>query len=62
MAVQRVVKGLAQEAWDEADSAAATWNLDRGPPNEVKERYVGWQHALSVHQLLKSDGNVTRCG
>ncbi|KIJ10063.1 hypothetical protein PAXINDRAFT_16909 [Paxillus involutus ATCC 200175] len=35
-AVRRVVKNLTEEEWDEAENTAAKWNLDRGPPNEVK--------------------------
>jgi hypothetical protein len=37
-AVRRVVKNLMEEEWDEAENTAAKWNLDRGPPNEVKAR------------------------
>ncbi|KIK73431.1 hypothetical protein PAXRUDRAFT_106199, partial [Paxillus rubicundulus Ve08.2h10] len=37
-AVQRVVKNLMEEEWDEAENAVAKWNLDHGPPNEVKAR------------------------
>ncbi|KIK74355.1 hypothetical protein PAXRUDRAFT_19965 [Paxillus rubicundulus Ve08.2h10] len=37
-AVQQVVKNLMEEEWDEAENAVAKWNLDHGPPNEVKAR------------------------
>ncbi|KIK78938.1 hypothetical protein PAXRUDRAFT_16604 [Paxillus rubicundulus Ve08.2h10] len=36
--VQQVVKNLMEEEWDEAEYTAAKWNLDCGPPNEVKAR------------------------
>ncbi|KIK74253.1 hypothetical protein PAXRUDRAFT_20064 [Paxillus rubicundulus Ve08.2h10] len=37
-AVRQVVKNLTEEEWDEAEKTAAKWNLDCGPPNEVKAR------------------------
>ncbi|KIK79855.1 hypothetical protein PAXRUDRAFT_160127 [Paxillus rubicundulus Ve08.2h10] len=39
--VHRVVNNLTEEEWDEAKNTVAKWNLDHGPPNEVKARQVG---------------------
>ncbi|KAF8835539.1 hypothetical protein BDN67DRAFT_1015473 [Paxillus ammoniavirescens] len=50
---KEALSNLTEEEWDEAENTAAKWNLDRGPPNEVKARNAARYGQKVFHEFAQ---------